>query len=72
METEITIRIDMKTQKKLEEVSAKTGLSTNEVARIALKRHFSSYKFRSLRKELLPYGAKQGWYTDEDVFRNIS
>lgn len=72
MVSKLTIRIDKEMEQLLEEASIRSGRSKSEVVRQAIKRQLFRESFQRLRKELLPYGEKNGWLTDEDVFREIS
>lgn len=72
MDTTLTIRIDKELEQLLEASAKKTGRSKSELIRQALKRQMAIESFQELRKELLPYGERKGWLTDEDVFREIS
>lgn len=72
MKTILTIRIDSELAQILDEASVRFRKSKSELVRIALRRQLSNESFRQLRKELLPYGEKKGWFTDDDVFREVS
>ena len=72
MDSKLTNRIDEELEKLLEDASIRSGQSKSELVRQALKRQLRIESFQQLRKELLPYSEKQGWLTDEDVFREVS
>ena len=68
----LTIRLDDKLDRALARLAKKTGRSKSDVAREALRRQLSIQTFRALRKEAMPYAAREGYLTDEDVFRSVS
>lgn len=72
MNTTLTIRIDKDLEKLLEQAAERTGRPKSELVREALRRQLSIESFQQLRKTLLPFGEKQGWLTDEDVFCEVS
>lgn len=43
-----------------------------DIQRSAIKRQLNIERSHELRESLLPYGEKKGWFTDEDVFREVS
>ena len=65
----LTIRLDEKLERELARLAKRTGRSKSEVAREALRRQLSIQRFRTLRREAMPYAAAAGYLTDEDVFR---
>ena len=71
MVSKLTIRINKELEQLLDEASIRSGRSKSELVRQAIKRQLSRESFQQLRKELLPYGEKNGWPA-EDVFREVS
>lgn len=53
----ITINVDKDLQSRIDRASA---------------RFFSNKEIEALRTILVPYGEKAGYFTDEDVFKDIS
>ncbi len=72
MSATLTIRLDRKLQKLLDEESRKSGLRRSDLVREALQRHLAVRKFERLRRQLLPKARKKGFITDEDVFNAVS
>ena len=72
MSATLTIRLDRKLQKLLDEESRKSGVRRSDLVREALQRHLAVRKFERLRRQLLPKARKRGFITDEDVFHAVS
>ena len=72
MSTSLTIRLDDKLAKKLDHVAEHTGRTKSDVIRDALRRQLAIAILDEVREELVPLAEKHGWYTDEDVFRDVS
>jgi metal-responsive CopG/Arc/MetJ family transcriptional regulator len=68
----LTVSIPSQIKIKLEKVSKKDHIKKSEIVRVALKQYFSVREFEELRKMVMPKAQKQGFYTDEDVFKAIS
>jgi predicted transcriptional regulator len=68
----LTLRLDDKLDRELARLARQTGRTKSEVAREALRRQLAIHKFRTLRREAMPYAAAAGYLTDEDVFRAVS
>lgn len=68
----LTIRLDPKLDKELGRLAKRTGRTKSEFARDALRRQLATVRFREVRAKILPYAEAQGFFTDEDVFRDIS
>ncbi|HEY0154516.1 MAG TPA: ribbon-helix-helix protein, CopG family [Longimicrobium sp.] len=72
MRESISISLPEELKSELDRVTAVDGSSRSDVVRDALREYLFARRFRSLRKDLLPYAEAQGVYTDEDVFRAVS
>lgn len=72
MSNTITIRLDDKLTNKLDHVAERTGRTKSDVIRDALRRQLAIAILDEVREELVPLAEKQGIYTDEDVFRELS
>ena len=72
MSNTITIRLDEKLANKLNHVAKHTGRTKSDVIRDALRRQLAIAILDEVREELVPLAEKQGIYTDEDVFRELS
>ena len=68
----VTIRLDAKLEKLLNDVCKESGRTRSDVLRDALKRQLSILRFEQLRRQLMPFAEAAGYLTDEDVFRDIS
>ena len=68
----LTIRLDDDLERKLDEFCRETGRNRSEVMREALRRQLALATFRRLRKQVIPYAEAAGYFTDDDVFRDIS
>ncbi|MCB0309915.1 MAG: ribbon-helix-helix protein, CopG family [Bdellovibrionales bacterium] len=67
MDETITLRIPIEMREALEEICDSEGVSMSVVVRDALKKLISTHKHEELRKEILPYAEKAGFYSDEDI-----
>lgn len=72
MKNVITIRLDNELDKLLSKVSKKLKRNKSELIRESIRRQLLIYEFENLREQAIPYAEKQGYLTDEDVFREIS
>ena len=68
----LTIRIDRDLQRMLAKLSKATGRTRSAIVRDALRRQLLVAEFNRLRRKSLPYAETAGYFTDEDVFRDIS
>ena len=68
----LTVRIDEKMEHQLNELAERRGVSRSDLVRDLLRRHLVVETIDEIRKELMPYAEAAGWFTDEDVFRDIS
>jgi predicted transcriptional regulator len=67
-----TIRLDENLDKLLTKAAHLSGKSRSEIARDAIRRHLRLIQFDSLRRQIMPYAEAQGYFRDEDVFREVS
>lgn len=72
MSTTLTIRIDDDLTRSLEEAARSSGRSRSDVVRDALRRQLAVAALQDVREQLVPLAEARGWFTDEDVFRDIS
>jgi predicted transcriptional regulator len=68
----LTIRLDEDTERLLAQSSRRSGKNRSEIAREAIRRQLRIERFRELRAESIPYAEAAGFFTDEDVFREVS
>ena len=68
----LTIRLDKKLEKLLNQACDYSGKTRSEIAREALQRQLKLLQFEALRKKAMPFAEARGYLTDEDVFSEIS
>lgn len=68
----LTIRLDEDTERLLAQSSRRSGKNRSEIAREAIRRQLRIERFRELRAQSIPYAEAAGFFTDEDVFREVS
>lgn len=68
----LAIRIDDKLEKDLMRLAKKQRATKSTVARELLHKHVALPELRALRQKLIPYAEVASYYTDEDVFRDLS
>ena len=62
----VTIRLDPKLEKLLDDVCEKTGRSRSEVVREALRRQLTLQLFEEARRKMIPFAEAQGKPAAED------
>jgi metal-responsive CopG/Arc/MetJ family transcriptional regulator len=72
MRESIPISLPEKLQAELDQLTGAKGVSRSDLIREAVREYLFARKFRSLRRQLIPYAEARGIYTDEDVFREVS
>jgi metal-responsive CopG/Arc/MetJ family transcriptional regulator len=72
MRETITISLPKSLRQKLDGMIKKEHLNRSDIIREALRQYFARQEFRRLRALMVPEGERRGFYTDEDVFREIS
>jgi predicted transcriptional regulator len=68
----LTIRLPDELRAALNQISREQNKPVSDVVRDSLRRYVAVERFRSLRKQVLPFAEAQGYLTDEDVFKAIS
>ncbi len=68
----LTIRIDNELEAGLAKLAKDEHKTKSEVAREMLRRHLALARLRKLRQQAIPFAEAAGYYTDDDVFRDIS
>ena len=71
MKSALTVRLDDKLERKLDELCERTGRRRSEIVREALRRQLSLFRFEELRRRAMPFAEARGYLTDEDVMRRI-
>lgn len=72
MRSTITVSIPENVKSELDRVSDAEGISRSDIVRESVRDYLFVRKFRSLRKVMVPEAAKQGVFTDQDVFSRVS
>lgn len=72
MSKKITIRLDEALARSLDDTVRRTGRTRSDIVRDALRRQLAVAAFETVRERLIPLAEAHGWYTDEDVFRDVS
>lgn len=69
---EIVLRLNESLERDLMRLAVRLGLDPSEVALDLLRRQLSIEELKRLRKAMRPYAEARGYFTDEDVFRDVS
>ena len=72
MKDVVTIRLDERLQRQLDQACRELRRTRSDVVRDALRRQLRLLRFEKTRRRLVPYAEAQGYLTDEDVFRDVS
>ena len=72
MKQTLTIRIPDNLREELQKISDSEAKPVSDLVRESILRYVSIYKFRQLRKSIIPFAEAQGYLTDEDIFKSIS
>jgi predicted transcriptional regulator len=72
MSATLSIRIDDALERELTQAALAAHRPKGDIVRDALRRQLALARFRSVRNELLPLAERNGFLTDEDVFKAIS
>lgn len=68
----LTIRLDRDLERRLDQVSKRSGQNRSEIVREALRRQLALLRFEEIRHRVLPFAEARGYLTDEDVLRDLS
>ena len=68
----LTISIDKKLKKNVTDTALKLHISKSELVKKAIEKYIVHEEFNALRSLLIPYAEKQGYFTDDDIFNEIS
>ena len=72
MKQTLTIRIPDNLRDELQKISNLEAKPVSDLVRESILRYVAIYRFRQLRKIVLPFAEAQGFLTDDDVFKSIS
>jgi metal-responsive CopG/Arc/MetJ family transcriptional regulator len=68
----LSISLDKNLKNKIEKTAAKLNVSKSELVKKAIEKYISHEELKDIRSKLVPFGEKAGYYTDEDIFKEIS
>ncbi len=72
MNTRITIRLDAPLAQALRGDSRRTGQSRAAILRDAIRRYLALRESGTLRKQMIRFAEAAGYFTDEDVYQDVS
>ena len=67
----LTIRLPESLKSDLDEISRKENKAVSDIVRESLRRYIAIEKFRSIRRNILPFAEAQGLLTDDDIFKAL-
>jgi len=68
----LSVSVDPSLKKQIEKVARNNNVPRSTVVKEALNRYLTYKSFRNLRSKLIPYGERAGYFTDEDIFKDVS
>jgi len=68
----LSISLDSKLKDRIEQASKLYHLSKSEIVKKAVEKYLLNKELNELRDILIPYSEKAGYFSDEDVFKEIS
>ncbi len=68
----LSISVDKALKTKVEKAAKRLKVTKSELVKKAIEKYIAKEEFRELRSLLMPYGEKAGYYTDEDIFNDVS
>ena len=71
MKSTLTVRLPEELRATIEEISSVEHRPVSDIVRESIRRYVAIYKFRRLRRKVLPFAEAQGLLTDEDVFKAL-
>ena len=70
--TTLNIELDGQLEADLREAAACAGVRKQDFVREVLRRQLALVRLDALQRELAPYAQACGWFTDDDVIRDVS
>ena len=67
----LTIRLTEDLRSILQNISTEEHKPVSEIVRDSIRSYTSIYRFRKLRKKVLPFAEAQGLLTDDDIFEAL-
>ncbi|OHD68240.1 MAG: CopG family transcriptional regulator [Spirochaetes bacterium RBG_16_49_21] len=68
----LTISVDKALKTKVERAAKRLKVSKSELVKKAIEKYIVKEELQDIRALLMPYAEKAGYFTDEDVFKDIS
>jgi metal-responsive CopG/Arc/MetJ family transcriptional regulator len=68
----ISISIDKSLKEKVEKAAGRFNISKSELIKKAIEKYIAHTELREIREILIPQAEKEGFYTDDDIFNEIS
>ncbi len=68
----LSVSVDKKLKRKLNNASKRFKISRSELVKLAVEKYITHEDFRELRALLIPYAERAKCFTDEDIFEDIS
>ncbi len=68
----LTISIDRGLKQKVDKAAQMLHVSKSELVKKAIEKYIAHEELKELRNLLVPCGEKAGYFTDEDIFHDIS
>jgi predicted transcriptional regulator len=68
----LTISVDHALKTKLNKTAKKLHVTRSELVKRAIEKYIVKEEIIDIRNILIPYAEKAGYYTDDDVFNDIS
>lgn len=72
MRSTITVSMPEDVRAEMDRVSDAEGISRSDIVRESVRDYLFVRQFRAMRKGMVPKAAKQGVFTDQDVFSRVS
>jgi len=72
MRETVTISLPKSIKEKLDKIVREEHLNRSDVVRDALRKYLAITEFRKLRAQMVPLAEKEGIFSDEDVFEEVS
>jgi len=72
MQEVLSISIDKTLKDEVEKAAKRFHISKSELVKKAIEKYIAHDELKRIRNILIPYAEKAGYFTDEDVFKDIS
>ncbi len=68
----LSISINKSLKNKVEKAAKSFKMSKSELVKKAIEKYIAHEELNEIRSILVPYGEKTGYFTDDDIFKDIS